>query len=64
MKLLADLKAWLKIPGNSEARLAVLIGYRDAAPIKQWIRRRRIPVFRIEQVTKIVTKGKQNVVTE
>lgn len=55
MKLLNSLKAWLKKPGNSEAKLAVMLGYRDAAPIKAWIRRKRIPVFQTERVSEIVT---------
>ncbi len=56
MILLTELKKWLKKEGNSEARLAVLLGYRDAAPIKQWIRRKSIPSYQIERVRKIVTE--------
>jgi hypothetical protein len=59
MNILTALKSWLKKPGNSEAKLAVLVGYRDAAPIKAWIRRKRIPSYRIEQVTQIVTEGEK-----
>lgn len=60
MKLLTDLKAWLKEKGNSEARLAVLLGYRDAAPIKQWLRRKRIPVYQQDRVEAIINKGEGN----
>jgi hypothetical protein len=60
MKLLNELKKWLKKSGNSEAKLAVALGYRDAAPIKQWVRRGRIPTYQQDRVTEIVTKGESN----
>jgi hypothetical protein len=56
-KLLKDLKSWLKREGNSEARLAVMLGYRDAAPIKQWLRRERIPSYQEVRVTQIVKEN-------
>jgi hypothetical protein len=59
MILLKKMIAWLKKPGNTEAKLAVLLGYRDAAPVKAWVRRKRIPSYRIEQVTQIVTEGEK-----
>lgn len=59
MKLLNQLIAWLKKPGNSEAKLAVELGYRDAAPIKAWIRRKRIPKFRVEQVDAVINGGER-----
>lgn len=60
MKIIKNLIAWLKIPGNTEAKIAVALGYRDAAPIKAWIRRKRIPTYRIVQVVSIIdNKGEQ-----
>lgn len=60
MKLLVELKKWLKREGNSEARLAVALGYKDSAPIRQWLRRQRIPSYQEERVRTIVTKEKSN----
>lgn len=57
MTVLQELKKWLKTPGNSEAKLAVMLGYRDGAAIKAWVRRKRVPNARMDQVQKIIEKG-------
>lgn len=60
MKTLKDLKAWLKVQGNTEAKLAVELGYRDAAAIKQWIRRGRIPSYQLDRVISIINTKKEH----
>ncbi len=52
--LVKQLKRWLKKPGNSYARVAVLLGYEDSASIRQWIRRNSIPRYQKERVKQII----------
>jgi len=56
-KLLSDLKRWLKKDGNSEARLAAILGYRGSEAVRQWIRRGRIPTYQEMRVTQIVKEA-------
>lgn len=57
-RVVVDLKSWLKNPGNTYASVAVALGYRDSASVRQWIRRGRIPDYQIERVKQLI-KGEQ-----
>ena len=52
--LLVTLKTWLKKPGNSFARVAVILGYKDSAPIRQWIARGKIPSYQQDRVKQLI----------
>lgn len=54
---LRELKAWLKLPGNTFASVAVALGYRDSAPVRQWIRRSSIPDYQVERLKKLLKTG-------
>jgi len=53
-EVLKQLKIWVKKPGNSYARAAVALGYKDCAPIRQWIARKSIPSYQMERVQRML----------
>lgn len=53
--LVKDLQKWLRKPGNSYAKVAVILGYEDSASIRQWVRRKSIPQYQADRVKKILT---------
>lgn len=52
--LIENLKKWLKKPGNSYAKAAVVLGYKDSAPIRQWIARSSIPSYQQDRVQEMI----------
>lgn len=54
MNTLLELKKWLKKPGNNEAKLASLIGFKTSFTVRQWILKERIPANREKQVITII----------
>lgn len=40
---LSKLESWLKVPGNTKAKLAYLLGYKTSNAISVWISRQKIP---------------------
>ena len=53
--MIRRLKAWLKRPENSTAKLAYLLGYKSGSTISNWISRNKIPEFvkpRLKEVLK------------
>lgn len=57
--LVQELKDWLKKPGNTCACIAVALGYRDSAPVSQWLRRGRVPSYQAVRVKQIITTGER-----
>lgn len=57
--LVKSLKNWLKKPGNTFASVAVALGYRDSAPIRQWVRRESIPDYQAERLKQLITGEKK-----
>lgn len=53
-QLVVELRAWAKKQGNSYARAAVLLGYKDSAPIRQWVNRNSIPSYQTERVKQMI----------
>ena len=54
MEALKKLKKWLKLPGNSKAKLAYLLEYETSTAISQWIVRNHIPKYQQAQVLEII----------
>ena len=48
------LKRWLKIPGNNTSSIAVAMNYKTSATIEQWVKRGRIPSYRVPQLLEII----------
>jgi len=54
--LLLQLLEWCARPGNTQARLAVELGYKTTCTIAAWIFRGRIPDNRRKQVQDFLTQ--------
>jgi len=54
--MLKELKAWLKRPGNTHAKLAYLLNYSSGATISNWISRKSIPVYVQPRLKKILKR--------
>lgn len=52
----SKLTAWLKQPGNTQAKLAYLLGYETSNVVTQWIKRERIPKHAEWRVLEIIDK--------
>ena len=52
--LLKMVKDWLKVPENTEIKLASLLGYRSSATISNWLKRKRIPEYMREPLERII----------
>jgi len=61
---ISALKRWLKENGNSEAKLASILGYSSSVSISNWISRKRIPRHRLIQVLEIIGYGEVPVTSE
>lgn len=56
--MIRQLKAWLKKPGNSEAKLAFLLNYKSTSTIRNWLSRKSIPDYIKPQLKQIIEKEK------
>jgi len=54
MKEIKALERWLKIEGNSTAKIAYLLGYRSSSTITKWIKNQTIPLREREKVLDII----------
>ncbi len=63
METITKLKKWLKQDGNSELKLASILGYESPYTIKSWIKNNRIPSFQETNVLRAI-KGAINVTIE
>lgn len=52
--MLKQLKNWLKKPGNSNAKLAYLLGYKSGSTITNWLARKSIPEYRYAELKRII----------
>lgn len=52
--IVTDLISWLKKPGNSCAKLASVLGYKDSAAIRQWVNRGSIPSYQVDRVKTVL----------
>jgi hypothetical protein len=52
--MLRELKRWLKRPGNSNAKLAYLMGYKSGSTIANWVSRKSIPNHVLPQLKRII----------
>ena len=48
------LKKWLTIPGNSQTKIAAMLGYQSSMAIYKWLQRGQIPRNRLTQVMEIL----------
>jgi len=46
------LKDWLKVEGNTKARLAKFFGYASHSVISNWFKRKKIPNYIVNRITK------------
>ena len=54
--MLAQLKRWLKKPGNSNVKLAYLLGYKSATTISNWLARGSVPDYIKPQLKEVLKK--------
>lgn len=52
--LVKELEKWLKRKGNSYAKAAYLLGYKDGAPVRQWVARKKIPPYQAQNVHQLL----------
>lgn len=52
IRLLND---WLKQKGNTKAKLAKKLGYKTHTTINNWIKRKSIPSYRLNDILKEIT---------
>lgn len=57
--MLFKLKQWLKKSGNSNAKLAYLLGYKSGSTISNWLTRKTIPEYIRPQLRTILKKDKK-----
>jgi hypothetical protein len=56
-ELINRLNSWLKKPGNSQAALAVKLGYSTSTTISHWLGRGKIPSGKYEEVKRVICKA-------
>lgn len=54
MKAITLVKAWLRKPGNTKAKLAVRLGYETSNAISKWVERDSIPKHQESRVLLIL----------
>lgn len=55
-KELSAIRKWLKKEGNTEAKLAGVLGYQSSVAIKMWFRRGNVPVYMRARVMEVILK--------
>lgn len=57
--VILELKQWLKIEGNTLVKLASLLGYQTTGAVSVWLSRKKIPVYRREDVLRAINGEKE-----
>lgn len=58
MNEIRELKRWLRIEGNSQAKLAATLGYKSSLTIQMWIYKNKIPSRQKAVVMAIIKESK------
>ena len=57
MNEIRELKRWLRIEGNTQAKLAAALGYKTSLTIQNWIYKNRIPSRQKAVVMEIIKEN-------